>query len=46
MNSQALQQSDSENRWSHRLGLLDLVMFNGIIQRNLYYCIKYVYFTQ
>ena len=31
MNSQALQQSESENRWSHRLGLLRLVMFNGII---------------
>ena len=31
MNSQTLQQSESENRWSHRLGLLGLVMFNGII---------------
>ena len=31
MNSQALQQSESENRRSHRLGLLGLVMFNGII---------------
>ena len=31
MNSQALQQSESDNRWSHRVGLLGLVMFNGII---------------
>ena len=31
MNSQALQQSESDNRWSHRLGLLGQVMFNGII---------------
>ena len=31
MNSQALQQSESDNRRSHRVGLLGLVMFNGII---------------
>ena len=29
--SQALEQSECENRWSHRVGLLGLVMFNGII---------------
>ena len=41
MNSQALQQSESENRWSHRLGLLGLVMFNGVIHLTCVLSIQY-----